>query len=255
MEIFCSKCGKENPPNVTKCVFCNKELQANNNTALQISISPKLNNKTIGFIAGIGIVMVLLLFILLGNRVPNVIGVEENSAKQILIENGYSPVIVYENDNSQPAGCVVGTNPGYGSRLGNGGQVTVYVSAGKTNVSSSVLHWYHVTGSKDDDYNFSNPYVQNNYLYLETEMKLETDYTVLLRGFGTASINDTFDKTVPLKYEYEKATVVKGEYQKITIRIPLADLEEQRPTTIYLRLATYIAGRNENIKLELDMTW
>lgn len=253
--IFCSNCGKENPPNTEKYVFCNTNLQLEDKAVLGNQVALTFNKKTIVIGVSIVLALILLIVVLLGNRVPNVIGVEENSAKDILIGKGYSPVIVYENDNSQPAGCVVGTNPGYGSRLGNGGQVTMYVSAGKASASSSVLHWHHVTGSQDDDYNFTNPYVKNNYLYLEAEMRLETNYTVLLRGFGTASINDTFDKTVPLEYEYEKATVVKGEYQKVTIRIPLADLDEQRPTTIYLRLATYVAGRNEDVRLELDMTW
>lgn len=255
MSVFCSKCGKENPCNVKKCVFCNEKLQIESNETVQIAIPLKLNKKIICIGVSVAITVVLLLIVFLGNTVPNVDGVDENTAKQILIEKGYSPVIVYEDDNSQPVGCVLGTNPGSGSWLKKGGQVKVFVSAGKTVATSSVLRWTAVTGSLGDDYEFYNPYVQNNYLYIEMEMTLQSDYSVLLRGFGTASINDTYDKTVPLEYEYEKVEVTKGETQKITVRIPLSDLEEQRPTTIYFRLSTYNGGRNESINFELDMTW
>lgn len=256
MSVFCSNCGKENPLNAKKCVFCNEKINVEKPTSVKLKIPSEIDKQTIITIIGVVIAIILLVFLLFGGgRVPNVVGVTEDTAKQILTEKGYSPVIVYENDNSQPAGCVVGTNPGYGSRLGDGGQVTVYVSAGKTNVTDAVLHWYHVTGSTDDDYNFSTPYVQNNYLYIDMEMQLQTNYSVLLRGFGYASINDTYDKTVPIDYEYEKVEVVKGEYQNITVRIPLSDLENQRPTTIYFKLATYVGGRNEEIRFEIDMTW
>lgn len=255
MSIFCSKCGKENPANIKKCVFCNEKLDVEETASVKFGIPSKVSKQTIIFIAGAVAVILLLVLLLGGSRVPNVVGVTEDAAKQILMEKGYSPIIVYENDNSQPAGCVVGTNPGHGSRLSDGGQVTVYISAGKTDVSDAVLHWYHVTGSTDDDYEFYTPYVQNNYLYIDMEMQLQTNYSVLLRGIGYASINDTYDKTVPVEYEYEKAEVVKGEYQKITVRIPLSDLDNQRPTTIYFKLATYVGGRNEDIRFEIDMTW
>ena len=46
-----------------------------------------------------------------------------------------------------------------------------------------------------------------------------------------------------------------GEYQKITIRVPVSDLDVQKPTTLYCRLATYVGGREMDIRLEFDITW
>lgn len=120
---------------------------------------------------------------------------------------------------------------------------------------NSVLDWVFVKGSTDDDWKFYNPYVKGDYLYIETKACLNSSYTVQYRGFGTASINDTFDKTVPIEYEYENSTVTKGEYQNITIRVPVTDLEEQRPTTLYLRLSSYIDGAQEDIILRISISW
>lgn len=119
----------------------------------------------------------------------------------------------------------------------------------------AVIRWYFVKGSSTDDWQIYNPYVKGNYLYIDAKACLNSSYTVQYRGFGTASINDTFDKTVPIEYEYENSTVTKGEYQNITIRIPVTDLEDQRPTTLYLRLASYIGGVQEDIALEISISW
>lgn len=119
----------------------------------------------------------------------------------------------------------------------------------------SVIQWKNIYQSKDDDWQLYSPYIRNNYLYIKTEMKLSSSMTVILRGFGTASITDTYDKSVPIKYEYDSSTVKMGEYQNITIQVPLSDLDNQRPTTLHCRLATYVGGVQKNIELVFYITW
>ncbi len=119
----------------------------------------------------------------------------------------------------------------------------------------SVVQWKNIYQSKDDDWQLYSPYIRNNYLYIKTEMKLNSSMTVILRGFGTASITDTYDKSVPIKYEYDSSTVKMGEYQNITIQVPLSDLDNQRPTTLHCRLATYVGGVQKNIELVFYITW
>ncbi len=57
----------------------------------------------------------------------------------------------------------------------------------------SVIQWKNIYQSKDDDWQLYSPYIRNNYLYIKTEMKLSSSMTVILRGFGTASVTDTYD--------------------------------------------------------------
>ncbi|MCH5190631.1 MAG: zinc ribbon domain-containing protein [Oscillospiraceae bacterium] len=134
--------------------------------------------------------------------------------------------------------------------------VAQYDNVRKQYASNIVMSWYSIDGNNNfDEWNVYMPYIENGYVYIPVKAQINSEYTVQFRGFGTASINDTFSKTVPLEYEYENSTVQKGVYQKLTIRVPIADLDVQRPTTLYCQLATYVAGRQQNIKIEFDISW
>lgn len=258
--MYCPRCGEKNPDNIDKCVFCYADF-----TKSEISITQtakKDYSKTIvGAIMAVAVLVICIILVVFNNRgVPNVIGTQESVAIQTLTSRGYIPVVKYESSSEQASGFVIGTNPGHGSNLNKGGQVTVYVSTGSAadndcEASDVVIRWYHIYQSTDDDWNVYTPYIKNNYIYIKTEMKLNSSLSVALRGFGTASINDTFSKTVPIEYEYEKSDVTMGEYQTVTIRIPVSDLDVQKPTTLYCRLATYVGGRQKDIQLEFDITW
>ncbi|MBR2952886.1 MAG: zinc ribbon domain-containing protein [Clostridia bacterium] len=128
------------------------------------------------------------------------------------------------------------------------------VDIGPIYASDSVIRWYSVDSVKDE-YNLYTPYIENGYLYIDIETQINASNTVQYRGFGSASVTDTYDKVVPIKYEYEKSTVTKGEYQDITIRVPLQDLDVQKPTTLYCKLAVYYAGNHKDINLEFNISW
>lgn len=257
--MYCSNCGEKNPDNLEKCVFCQADLKKS-----EIAVVESKKDHTKAIIISIIIIAVLadgMILLFFNSRgVPNVIGTQEEVAIQTLTAEGYVPVVKYESSSEQEEGFVIGTNPGHGSNLKKGGQVTVFVSTGSVSdndaqVTDAVLGWHHIFQSTDDDWELNKIYIKNNYIYIETEMQLNSSMSVALRGFGTASINDTFDKTVPIRYEYEESNVTMGEYQKITIRVPVSDLDVQKPTTLYCRLATYVGGREMDIRLEFDITW
>ena len=205
-------------------------------------------------------VAVIIIFLYIGNSVPNIIGVQESVAISTLTNKGYIPVVEYENSDTEAKGCVTDTYPRARSLLTKGKQVTVYVSNGSISdnnckAQDSVIQWYNIYQSTKDDWNLYTPYIRNNYLYIETEMQLNSSMSVILRGFGTASINDTYDKSVPIKYEYESSSVKAGEFQKVTIQVPLSDLDNQKPTTLYCKLATYVGGMQKDIDLIFNITW
>lgn len=134
-------------------------------------------------------------------------------------------------------------------------QLQSTTQAGRQDAKNIVIHWSAVKGSTKDDWNVYTPYVDGDYLYIKTQAQLNSSYTVQYRGFGYASINDTFSKTVPIDFEYENSTVENGEYQDLTLRIPVTDLDVQRPTTLYVNLAAYIGGRQDEIRLEFNISW
>jgi hypothetical protein len=74
-------------------------------------------------------------------------------------------------------------------------------------------------------------------------------------GFGLASISDTFNKTVPLQINWERQYSNFGQSQAFEVVVPITDLDVQRPTNLYMKLYAYIDGSDEEVKLDLSITW
>lgn len=72
-------------------------------------------------------------------------------------------------------------------------------------------------------------------------------------SFGTASIRDTFDKTVPIMIEFETLEILPGVPQEIKLIIPLNDLDSQRPTTLFTKW-TFELGSNRSYSIEVNFT-
>ena len=124
----------------------------------------------------------------------------------------------------------------------------------KEYASDAVISWRSIDSVKDD-YELSTPYIENEYIYIPIKVQINSYNTVQYRGFGVASINDTFSKTVPIKYEYENSTITRGVFQNLTLRIPVNDLDVKRPTTLYCQLAVFVGGEQSRINLEFDISW
>jgi hypothetical protein len=60
------------------------------------------------------------------------------------------------------------------------------------------------------------------------------DYENSGAGYGRASITDTFSKTVPLAIETEDKIFSANTLESFKIKIPVNDLDVQKPTTIYI---------------------
>lgn len=142
-----------------------------------------------------------------------------------------------------------------GGNAGGSADTTQYDNVNRQYATDVVIQWYSIQAGEKDNYNVYTPYVENGYIYIPIEAQINASNTVQYRGFGTASISDTFDKTVPFQYEYETSTVEKGVYQDLTLRIPITDLDVQRPTTLYCQLSVFVAGQQQRINLEFDISW
>lgn len=125
----------------------------------------------------------------------------------------------------------------------------------KQYATDAVISWYSIDEYARDEYNVYTPYLENGFLYIPIEAQINSAKPVQYRGFGTASITDTYDKTVPFQYEYEQSTVTRGEYQSLLLRIPVTDLDVQKPTTLYLQSAVYVNGKQDLIKLNFAISW
>lgn len=193
--------------------------------------------------------------------VPNLKGVDGELALTLLADRMLIPKTSYDYSNDVLTGQVVRTEPKSGSAVVADQVVTVFVSRGPASLSAedSSISWSSI-GYGSDDWEFTSPSIEKGVLVIECEPKFAAsmewrDPQSENQGFGRASISDTFEKTVPVTIQFEKKKAAADERQKVTLRIPLSDLDVQRPTTMFLKLYAKQGGDNINIEIDFSITW
>lgn len=201
-------------------------------------------------------------------KIPDVEKLDVDTAKTLLAGKGLIPKVEYVYHNDYDYDEVVRTDPAIGSEVEEDSPVTLYVCKGPSyyTLPDSVGYMYNVNNidpfSWGDDgeertKGFYSPYVKEGYLYIPMYLCCTSKYDIeFYDDFGTASINDSFDKTVPIKVIYDSKTVDnKGGATHFEVKIPLSDLGVQKPTNIYVEFDFYVNSRRENFKAGFNLTW
>lgn len=194
--------------------------------------------------------------------VPDVKNVDEADAKNVLSSMGLIPVVTYAYDDATEAGAVISSSPKAGESAEKGTKVTLSVSKGPKTAyaSNSYMNWTYI-GSEKDDWEFNHPYIEDGVLYIQvTKLTFGTDMEWRDRynngyALGTASVNDSFDKVVPITLTYKTRTAKAGQPQECLIAVPLVDLDVTRPTDMYFRVGISVYGEDEDLCFNISMTW
>ncbi len=196
--------------------------------------------------------------------VPDVVDADESTAKNILSSNGLIPSVKYDYDDSIEEGNVIKTEPSVGSTVDKNAKITVYVSKGPSyyNLKGSVGYMYNINNINqfswdDDTKGFYRPYVDNGYLYIDMYLCCVSKYKIsFYDDFGTASINDSFDKTVPIEIIYDNQSVDNaGKKTEFTAKIPLDDLSVKKPTNLYISFDFLVNNEREDFTAGFDLSW
>lgn len=197
-----------------------------------------------------------------GLTVPNVSGIDEATAKLVLTENNLIPNIVYEYDDTVEKGCVIKTEPQIGEKIEAGSKVTLYISKGASYIGSidARITWWNVS-SGQDLWEFYNPYIFEDTLYIycynvvfAAKVKWQDRYNDG-KLIGIASVNDTYDKSVPVSACYTKQECAANEAQEFVLEIPLGDLDVDKPTSMYIKLFADVNGTSKNIEVSFTISW
>lgn len=248
-KLICSECGKEINADAYECSNCGFKLK---------STEKKVISKKFLFLFLIPLVILVVFILSSMNKVeiPNLYNVSEESALSILQINGLIPKIVYEYNDYYEEGIVFKTDPSSGSRIDKNNTVTIYVSKGPSILTSldSTIEWYHIDSDNPDEWNFNSPYIVEGYLYIDCESIFGTSFT--WKGFGTASINDTFSKKIPVNIITDDKKIVSGKDTSFTLKVSVADLDVKKPTTLYMKL--FALDKNErqiDININFSISW
>jgi hypothetical protein len=214
-----------------------------------------------------GTIAVLLSVVLLitacssGTKVPDVSGSEVETAKTVLAALGFVPIVVEKVSESVEAGIVIEIFPSAGESLPPGSKVEVTISSGPKRITSKDgnASWSGV--GVGEDWLYDDSYIEDGTLYIIfSNVKFEArvkwwDPNKSGSGFGEASVTDTFDKTVPLEIEWQRQSNANGEAQLITLKVPVDNLDVQKPTTMFLRLFAEVNGVYDEIGMDLTFSW
>ena len=195
-------------------------------------------------------------------KVPDIEGLDEDTAKNVLSSNGLIPNMEYVYNDAVNKGDVIGTDPGAGTVVQKNQKITVYVSKGPEYImaADSRITWWNV-GNAQDQWQFYTPYIQDNVLYIEcysvtfaANVKWHDDYSTGLI-IGEATLNDTTSKVTPISAAYGKQSYAYNEEQSFTLQIPLKDLGVERPASADVVLYAYVNGAWKEINIRFTMTW
>lgn len=195
-----------------------------------------------------------------GITIPDIKDTDETTAKNLLSSSGFIPVIEYQYNDNVEDGKVINTSPSIGSNAEKNSKVTVYVSKGASFLQSSN---YTAKASGIDDNiqlfgeygGFSEPYIDSGYLFLPITMLKNNNVRII--EVGKASINDTFDKTVPCDIVEEPIEIYEheDEYVNKIVKISLSDLDIKKPTSIYTQIEYETNGNYYAFYTEHHISW
>lgn len=175
--------------------------------------------------------------------VPDIYGKNEADAIKILEEAGYVPVVEHEYRETEERGKVFKSRPAVASAAKPGSEVVVYISDGpeKQTAKNAYIEWTTI-GKTKDILNFYLPYVDKGVLYINCHNVILQDGITWQKsdeeGISIAEVSLTkdFKETIPAKVKYGKEYVAPFEEQQFTIGIPLADLGDELPALLCVRL-------------------
>ena len=258
--IKCNECGQEISSLSDVCIHCGCPTPKDVEPKVEINTEKKPNKKGKIILSIVAVIIVFIVGMVIYYysttvEMPSLYGATQENASLLLTSNSLTPQFIYEY-NDREEGTVFSTFPYAYDRVTKNSSVTVYISKGPSYIGAtdSTINWYHV-GTQEDDWNFYAPYIKEGYLYIECQPTFGTAFNWKDNGFGTASINDTFTKKVPLSIKYENQNVAVNQQQKITLVIPVKDLDVNKPTTLYTRLAIERNNQYEEISVNFTISW
>lgn len=261
--MFCNKCGKEINDESLFCNYCGNEIgNSNNHEIRNIKNNNKISKKILVISSVLLCLIIVLIFIIMNRKIPipNVSGLSLDAAKTILENKGFITNIQYSFSEKVSEDKVISTAPVKNIKVKPNSIVTVKVSKGKSNemqkiiAQDAVMEWFNIGNRNEDLWKFDAPIKEGNYITISCKPTFSKSFLwkgEKKEGFGVASINDTYDKTVPVKIIYTQQNVEANKEQNIDIKIPTQNLDTQKPTNLYLRLYA-LDNNNKDFTIEIS---
>lgn len=200
--------------------------------------------------------------------IPDISGLDEETAKNLLARKGLIPRIERAYNDFVAENRVVSTYPEIGSSVKEDDVITVTISKGPRyfEFENALATFWNIQGidgfswgddGKEKTKAFWDAWFEEGYIYFKGYLCCKSEFDLAFHGtWCTASINDSFDKTVPGELIYDSKTVDNtGKVTWFTVKIPVSDLSVKKPTNIYVKFDFDVNGTRQTFKSSYDITW
>lgn len=239
-----------------------------------------VKSKKIGIISVVigGLIMIITaLFFAFTSTVPDVIGVNEETAINIIEKAGLIPATQYNYAPNERAssgelsaeyiekGKVYEVNPSQSTRVKLGSKVNISISKGPEFIDpkEAIIRYPNIPGIADLGFMAS---IGGDNLRITLMPTIINCNKFKWDAFGYASTNDSFVNKFPVSVEVgvvkgsdfimvDNGEVAVGEKHYVYIDIPLNSLEKRTLEKLYLDLTTEKDGTKQSVKLSFDFSW
>ncbi len=191
-------------------------------------------------------------------KVPDLNSVDVYTAKNVLSSKKLIPSVEYIYHHRIAEGQVIRTNPPANTFADRDSKIILYVSKGPSRCSAAnaEISWYNISDERDE-WSVSAPFMNDGTMYIDCTVCFAAagawkDTYNSGNMHGMASTTESFKKYIPIEAKYRKKEWTAREKQRIIFAIPLEELNETRPTAVYIRLYT---NDRTDVNIGIHMTW
>lgn len=200
-------------------------------------------------------------------KIPDISGLKEDEGTLVLAGKGLIPKREYVYNDNVERGMIIGTEPEIGSRVSGDAAVTVLISMGPETfeLNNAVGYIMNVSGVEPFSWGDNgetqtksfNMFVFRNELWVTISLGMKSNKKLeFFREFGYASVNEDYSDAVISDIIYgSKEIDNSGADTAFIVKVPLSELENDRPKNIYIKLDFSVGGEPETLEAGFNLSW
>lgn len=183
--------------------------------------------------------------------VPDVIGLDEETAIELLISNKFIPKIKYDYHSTLEVGKVFKLEPTVDEKVSINEPVNVYINLGAANMTSkeSLITWYDLNNQSDDEWEFYAPKIKKEKLLISLIPYIDVKESLLeWEEYCTASLEASLNKTALCSFK-------KNNNNEYILEVDTNLLGVRTPNNLFIKLNYKFEGNSGVYNLEFEITW
>lgn len=200
-------------------------------------------------------------------KIPDISGLNEDEGAMILAGKGLIPKREYVYHDTVERGKIIGTEPAIGSGVEQDASVKILISMGQEIFSPGNAVGYIMNIPGVDSFSwgdngerqtksFDMMVCRDELLIIITLGMKSAEKLEFFRTYGYASVSEDYSETVISDVAYDSKEIDNtGNDTTFIVKVPLSELETDRPKSVYIKVEFSVGGVTETLKAGFDISW